>query len=442
MGRSNTIDEQAKVNAEFQKYIDEQTANLDRMALEAKTQIAATIDSYYREAKCTDAAPLIQGSYQHLATASEWSLDSLSKMIDSLKNSIFGAPAPEGTTATPQSSELAKNVAHLSEMNLLIMGAAFNAIQGIMAGFSASTQTGVKKDFATKQLAPGLTLFLCVIDNQYFRASFTRNDTILQTAYIFDTRFSIQQAGSIAKFNQVQALIAAQGASQAILAKFDDAVSKLDPADDNFDAKYARYNTSMNQINAQIKTLQEQIDALSKKQMEALKQKRVEALRQKQLANKAFDSFDKKSSSETPASLSFKFGVNSCGTLMKEVEISTTVNLSQDNSKPRILGEAVNARSVLIRDGESQDIDLRDSRAMTITAKGGTATVYLDKKVGDTFWSAVKTTAVIRTSDGFALRNNPFKVKDRTTDVINKFEDLDSEQIRVTVKNADITVGY
>lgn len=392
MGRSNTIDEQAKLNVEFQKYIDDQTANLDRMSQDAKTQIAATIESYYQEAKCTDAAPLIQGSYQHLATTSEWSLDSLSKMIDSVKNSIFGAPAPEGSTATPQSSALVKNVAQLSDMNLLIMGAAFNAIQGIMAGFSASTQTGVKKDFATKQLAPGLTLFLCVIDNQYFKASFTRNDTILQTAYIFDTRFSIQQAGNIAKFNQVQALIAEQGASQAILTKFNEAVSKLEPLDDDFDAKYASYHASMNKINAQIKTLQEEIDALSKKQMEALKQKRVEALRQKQLANNTFDS--------------------------------------------------LTATQVVIYDDQNQTIDLGNSRTMTITAHGGTAKVYLDRRVGNSFVSAVKPTA-IRQSDGLVikLRGNPFNVEDGTTDVIDK-TDLESEEIRVSVENANITVIY
>jgi hypothetical protein len=164
-------------------------------------------------------------------------------------------------------------------MTLLITSAAFNAIQGIMATFATSTQTSVQKDFSTKELAPGLTLFLCVIDNQYHRSDFLTNNTILQTGYLFDVRFSIQQAGSIANFNQVQSLIAEQSTSQQLLAKFDQALGALDVTADNFDAKSAQYNESMGKLNAQISDLQKGIQALIQKRNSALVQKRAYALK-------------------------------------------------------------------------------------------------------------------------------------------------------------------
>jgi hypothetical protein len=279
MGKSNTIQQQTNLNAEFQDYINTQTANLDKMTQEAQTVIDATIEKFYKAGKWTDAAPLAQGSYQHLTTASEWSLDNVNKIIEALKNSIFGStPAPAGSTVVEQATDLAKNIAQMSEMTLLITSAAFNAIQGIMASFTTGTQTSVQKDFATKTLAPGLTLFLCVIDNQYHKSEFLSDNTILQTGYIFETRFSIQQAGDIANFNQVQALIAEQGASQALLAKFDTALTKLD-VDDDFDVKYAKYNASMEMLNTQVSTLHKQIDDLRQKRIGALVQKRSEILK-------------------------------------------------------------------------------------------------------------------------------------------------------------------
>jgi hypothetical protein len=279
MGKSNTIDQQAKLNAAFQDYINTQTAALDKMTQDAEMQIAAMVSSFYKDGNWTDAAPLVKGKYEHLSTVSEWSLDNVSKIIDALKNSIFGAPAPAGSTAPPQPTDLARNVAQMSEMTLLITSAAFNAIQGIMATFATSTQTSVQKDFSTKELAPGLTLFLCVIDNQYHRSDFLTNNTILQTGYLFDVRFSIQQAGSIANFNQVQSLIAEQGASQQLLAKFDQALGALDVTADNFDAKSAQYNESMGKLNAQISDLQKGIQSLIQKRNSALIQKRAYALK-------------------------------------------------------------------------------------------------------------------------------------------------------------------
>jgi hypothetical protein len=265
MGKSNTIEQQAKLNADFQKYIDEQTKVLDEMAAKAEVEIKARIDDYYKQGNWKDAAPLIQGKYQHLSTVSEWSLDSVTKMINALHDAIFGkAPAPDGSKAPAQTSDLAANVAKMSDMTLLITSAAFNAVQGIMASLTSGTETNIQKDYATKELAPGLTLFVCVIENQFRSSSFLNNEIVLQSGYVFDTRFSSEQAGDIAKFDQVQSLISQQHTAQDLIHKFNVALEALDVDAEDYDAKSTKYQASIDKLNDRVKALQDRIAELTK----------------------------------------------------------------------------------------------------------------------------------------------------------------------------------
>lgn len=262
MGKSNTIDEQARQNAEFQTYIDEQTAALSKTLNDAKGTLDAQIEEYYAKGGWGDAKPLVSGTYQHVSTTSEWSLDSVAKMVDDLKGSLFGGPAPKGSEAPEQSKDVAAAVSKLGEMEVMIADAAFSTIEGILEAFTSGTQTTVQTKTEIKALAPGLTLFLVVVENQYHRSDFVKGETIIQEAYAFDTRFSIQQGGDIAKFNQLTSLIAQQAAQQAIAAKCDTAIEDLDVTADDFDQKEAKYQGISDRANAQVSVLQEEIQKL------------------------------------------------------------------------------------------------------------------------------------------------------------------------------------
>lgn len=264
MGKSNTISDQEKLNAQFQSYIDTQTRVLDQLTSGAQVAIDNTIATYYKAGGWSDAKPLVAGSYQHLSTASEWSLDSVSRMIDAVRDSIFGKKPPEGTTMPTLPSDLAANVAKMAGMEQLIASAAFDAIQGVLAAFTSSTQTSVKKDYVTRVLAPGLTLFCCVIENQYSRGDFLSNNVIVQNAYVFDTRFSIRQAGDISAFNDIQALEAQKWAFRDQLAKVNAAVAALDPTEDAYQIQLAKYTAIGDTLDARLKMLQETIDEKEK----------------------------------------------------------------------------------------------------------------------------------------------------------------------------------
>jgi len=85
-----------------------------------------------------------------------------------------------------------------------------------------------------------------------------------------------------------------------------------------------------------------------------------------------------------------------------------------------------------LKEGESSEIDLGNSRVLSITASGGNAKVYVDYKPGATYSSAIK---------GSAGYGSPFTVRDGETKVVNK-SDLESEHVRVGVENANISVIY
>lgn len=90
--------------------------------------------------------------------------------------------------------------------------------------------------------------------------------------------------------------------------------------------------------------------------------------------------------------------------------------------------------SINISDGETADVDLENSQGMSITAKGGSAEVYIDYKPPkrSTYTSAIKASA------GYG---DPFYVDQNKTKSVSK-TDLLAEKVRVGVKNANISVIY
>jgi hypothetical protein len=96
----------------------------------------------------------------------------------------------------------------------------------------------------------------------------------------------------------------------------------------------------------------------------------------------------------------------------KESKMATTINIAMDTTS---------------------EIDLGNSQAMSITASGGNAEVYVDYKPGSGAYSSA-----IKGSAGYG---NPFQVNNGESKVVNK-TDLESENVRVGVRNANISVTY
>lgn len=276
MGVAPTIDEQAKKNAAFQEYIDKQTDAMNKSATAAQADMKAAMDQFYADGKWDDVQPLLGGSYQQLETASTWSLDHVSQMISAVRGAIFGgSPAPAandpksalkplgtGTTVATPSPSAITAISQMADMDLLIASAAFDAIQGILTAFTSSTNTKIVRNFDKKPLAPGLMLFVTVMENQYSRSDFFTDETIVQNFYIFDARISVKQAIGLAQFNQVQTYITQQAAYETGAAKVSGLIGALDVARADYIVALQKLQKILDVQNATIDSLQTKINGM------------------------------------------------------------------------------------------------------------------------------------------------------------------------------------
>jgi hypothetical protein len=230
---------------------------------DAKKDIGNEVKSHY--STYTDRVQLLQGSYSHLTTVSEWSLDGVNKMIDAIKDALFGKKAtPAGTEKEKVSESTSKSIAALNEFDLLIASAAFEVIQGILAAFASSTKTEVTKITRNKKVAPGVNLFISVLDSSYQRSTFLDNQMIVQNMYVFEVHYSSQEGLIDAKRGTLQTYMDEKESWIGQIKKIADLIDKLVPGDDlnayqkqinTYDQILDGFNVKMQKIDAEIAKL-------------------------------------------------------------------------------------------------------------------------------------------------------------------------------------------
>ena len=223
MGAAPTISEQAAKDKEFQKYVDERNAELDKTVATATAAMDSQMKDFYTKGGWDDAKPLASGAYQHLATASTWSLDHVNNMIEAVRGAVFGGPppaAPDPNVPAPKDQSANKVepidaktktlMGLMAGTELVIANAAFQAITGILSQFKSSMETSLVKNVQQKDLTPGMSLFVCVMENKFHRKDFFNDELIIQDFYIYRCSFSVNRAADIAKFDRIGGLIAQQ----------------------------------------------------------------------------------------------------------------------------------------------------------------------------------------------------------------------------------------
>jgi hypothetical protein len=223
MGHAASISDVAKTNTDFQKYINDRNAELDTATADAKTKMDAQIKKFYQDGNWGDAKPIASGAYQHLSTASTWSLDHVIEMIGAVRDAIFGGDvsktvvAPTDKVPLPASAKgsditpVTKNLlGMMAGTEAIIANAAFQAVTGILGAFKTSTQTDLVKNVIQKDIIPGMSLFVCVMENKYSSQSFFSGELIVQNFYIYDVRMSADRAADLAKFDRLNNLVSQQ----------------------------------------------------------------------------------------------------------------------------------------------------------------------------------------------------------------------------------------
>jgi chromosome segregation ATPase len=263
VGQSNTIAKQQELNEQFRQYVQTIQQDLDKTANAQKAELTKAIEQHY--SKINDHTSLASADYRHLTTVSEWSLSSLNDMIGKLSASIFGAPPPANSKHDTPTPEVTQAIKAMANLELYIANVAFDVIQGLLVSLDSSMSTGVSFKSDVRPLMPGLRLFITVIENSYERKDFFSNDKIIQSIYIFDARYSLTEAKSDSAFNDAQAYENQKESFREQLQKLDQKVAGLDPDDESYETKLARYEGIARSLNDRLEEIAKKLDGLKGK---------------------------------------------------------------------------------------------------------------------------------------------------------------------------------
>lgn len=261
MGRSNSIEQQQKSNDAFNAYIDSMSADLGKKLESERQKIDSLIEQHYKP--FPDKAELLLGSYQHLSTISEWSLDSVNNILDGCRRAIFGAPAPKGVVSDQSKPEVTASINEIKERELYIANAAFEVVQGALSSFTNKTTTSVMLKTDVKNLSPGLTLFITVMENSYSRKDFFRNESIIQNLFYFKVYYSIKEGQQTSKLSDLKAYEDQKATFRKLMQKQNDKLLQLDFDDPNFELLLQKAEGITAHLDRSLQEIDKKIKALS-----------------------------------------------------------------------------------------------------------------------------------------------------------------------------------
>lgn len=204
MGKSNSIQQQEAKNTEFQEYVTKMNSDMDQRQQALQQELEEMEQKHYES--ISDKTLLMEGRYSHLTTVSEWSLNSVSAIIDSCSKALLGTKtsAPEGSELENTDEETSESILALKGRERYIANEAFAVVQAIVGSFSSSTSTSVERNSDAKPIAPGMTLFIGVENNFFSNKKFFASESIVQTIFVFKVCYSIQEGKQQSALSDLQ----------------------------------------------------------------------------------------------------------------------------------------------------------------------------------------------------------------------------------------------
>ena len=257
MGQSPKIASLQEKDTEFRKYLDTLEKELDGKAADAAQKLQSTITDFYKDNHYDDAKAFVSGRNIDFLHEAEFSLDNLKKVIDSVSGAVFGgAAAPKGADVNKDAvanadKELGKEVGAIANLELYIAGKVFEVMSDVVLSFGTGASLTYTSDTKTESLGFGMQMFASVAASSYQAHGFFEKQYISQYLFMYDVRFSLEQAQTEVTIGLVQAY-------QGQLAVFEDLLTKL--AD-----KLDEGKISLDAYASQSDKLQEYIDKFAAK---------------------------------------------------------------------------------------------------------------------------------------------------------------------------------
>lgn len=261
MGKSKSIQDRQKVNQAFQEYVEKISSDMGARQDKMSEMLEQMEEKHYE--KFSDKALLMEGKYSHLTTVSEWSLKSISAIIDTCSRAIFGSKAPEGSDKKEADEKVSASILAIKEREQFIANAAFDIVQSIVGGFKDTTATSIEQKIDGKPIAPGMTLFIGVENNAYSSSKFFSSEKIVQTIFVFKVYYSIKEGQTQSALSDLQVYEDQKQAFRQKIEQLNEQVDKLDIMDDDYEAKFQKLMDRAELLNQRMDVITDKIKKLS-----------------------------------------------------------------------------------------------------------------------------------------------------------------------------------
>lgn len=263
MGQGPSISQMAEKEQKFRDYLTQIRADLEKDKQTDIANLNAIIDKYYKDGGWTF-DPLMQLDSVEVQQVSSWSLDNVTKMINSVRDAIFSdTPPPSGVTVE-KPADFTASMEYLNNLTLLVASKAFSAIQGILQTFATQSSFHGKSITKVEVIAPGMTLFISIRSDIWKSQGFFNNDSIAQYLYIIRSNFSLQQAGDMSKYND---LLAYEDLKAAYRTRIEDISKVIADPKTEFSA-LDQLDQQLGYLTAKLADIQALIDDLQKKKLD------------------------------------------------------------------------------------------------------------------------------------------------------------------------------
>jgi hypothetical protein len=203
MGKSQSITDLAKKNEKFQEYIEKLKTQLDENSDKEKKKMDAEIEKYYKDNKFNKIEH-IAGVNSDFMQKSEWSLENVKKIIETITQSMFGNATPPAGVKVNEDVSISAAIKKLTDFDTYILTKSFQVITGIVSSLGDSNTIKYKYQFKHESLGNGFHLFATVVCDSYEGYSFLKTEEIHEYLYIYRVCFSEDEASKEGKMMTIK----------------------------------------------------------------------------------------------------------------------------------------------------------------------------------------------------------------------------------------------
>ncbi|MEF2733505.1 MAG: hypothetical protein U0N66_00070 [Blautia sp.] len=239
MGKSNSIQNAEKANADFRKFLLDIQENLTEKFNREEEVFEKKVQEFYTSSGY-DMLMVAEGHKWSYHLMSECGVAMLKNRVKEMVEAFFGVAegeipegnveidkTPNGKVSVPASEEVLKALNIIRFFKNLASVSAVNFIIGMFDVLSDKLEISAEHNYSSQAIAPGLTLHVDLYSAAYSNESFLKNDRIVESYVRFKLIYSYALAGTVSAMDTITTLVGKIAQMEQDLAKFDVRLFKM-----------------------------------------------------------------------------------------------------------------------------------------------------------------------------------------------------------------------